>query len=238
MLPATEVNVDLHQCVAGNKELFKNAWTPVWNICSKMAKGQAISMGDADMSTVEKATGEGAEGFGALAMSMLDAQIALRRCGFTAEQEAILYDAVQAGKGFHTKFESGDHQEFTKGDMSETTADAVNAWKDKNFQKFGQLLGQALRDITIEAFPEKYYVDSDGRLRQRLIQLSKASSGSAAMASGSMGLVVLTFISFILAIGLVIRGRGHLQWYRRVHSAEEEQPLDLELAKEHEVVVE
>jgi hypothetical protein len=237
LLPAAEVNVDLHQCVAGNKELFKDAWTPVWNICSKMAKGQAVSMGTADMSAVEKATGEGAEGFGALAMSMLDAQIALRRCGFTAEQEAILYDAFQAGgKSIHTKFESGDHQEFTKGDMSEITADAIDAWKGKNFQKFGQLVGQALRDITIETFPEKYYVDSDGRLRQRLVQLSKASTGSVAMASGSMRFVVLAFISFILAIGLVIRGRGHLQWYREVHSTEEEQQLDLELAKGNEAI--
>merc|ERR1712151_475555 len=65
LLPATEVNVDLHQCVAGNKDLFKSAWKPVWNMCSKMARGDVVGASSAsarkDLTSVERATGEGAE---------------------------------------------------------------------------------------------------------------------------------------------------------------------------------
>lgn len=235
LLPATEVNVDLHQCVAGNRDLFKDAWEPVWKIMGQMAN-TGTSGTAKDMNTVEKATGEGAEGFGALAMSMLDMQIAMRRCGFTAEQEAIIYDSMQAGKSIHTKFDGGkfDNEDFTKGDMSETVADAVEDWKQKKFEKFGERMGQALRDITIQAFPEKYYVDADGRLRQRLVQLSGAGRGFA-LASGSWSVSILASGLLVLAVGLlVIRGRRAIT--QRYSEVDAEETLDVELAKDEGAV--
>jgi hypothetical protein len=235
LLPATEVNVDLHQCVAGNRDLFKDAWEPVWKIMGQMAR-TGTSGTAKDMNAVEKATGEGAEGFGALAMSMLDMQIAMRRCGFTAEQEAIIYDSMQAGKSIHTKFDGGkfDNEDFTKGDMSETVADAVEDWKQKKFEKFGERMGQALRDITIQAFPEKYYVDADGRLRQRLVQLSGAGRGFA-LARGSWGVSILASGFLVLAVGLLVM-RGRRAITQRYNEVDAEETLDVELAKDEGAV--
>jgi hypothetical protein len=233
LLPGTEVNVDLHQCVAGNQALFKDAWQPVWSVMSKMAKGETVGA-SRDMNVVEKATGEGAEGFGALAMSMLDAQIALRRCGFSAEQEAILYDSMEAGRGFHTKFEGGDHEEYSKGDMSATVAQAVKMWKDKNFKQFGEHMGAAMRDLTMEVFPEKYYVDADGRLKKRIVQLSGLDNNSSLLAAGSFGFAIPASFSLVLLVGLAVRGRHTItQPYREICTDE---ALDLELAVSDRVV--
>lgn len=169
-------------------------------------------------------------------MSMLDAQIALRRCGFTAEQEAILYDSMEAGRGFHTKFEGGDHEKYSKGDMSATVAQAVEMWKNKNFKQFGAQMGEAMRDLTMEVYPEKYYVDADGRLKQRIVLLSSSDNNYSVLAAGPFGFCIVASVSLIFLVGLAVRSwRATTQRYREVDG---EEALDLELAANGGVLAE
>merc|ERR1712167_123436 len=119
---------------------------------------------------IEKATGEGAEGFGALAMSMLDVQIALRRCGFNTEQEAILLDSIAAGKGFHSKMNMPE-EKLSKAYATRNVAKAVDAWEDQRYDEFGKRMGTTLRELLLETFPDKYVVDNQGALRTHVKQV-------------------------------------------------------------------
>merc|ERR1712137_1371134 len=109
----------------------------MWSIMNKLA---ATSSSDLDMPMIEKATGEGAEGFGAFAMSLLDVQIALRRCGFNSEQEAILLDSIAAGRGFHSKVDLPE-EKLSKTYATKNVAKAVDAWEGKRYDEFGKRMG-------------------------------------------------------------------------------------------------
>eukprot|EP00928_Gymnodinium_smaydae_P079096 TRINITY_DN63110_c0_g1_i1.p1 TRINITY_DN63110_c0_g1~~TRINITY_DN63110_c0_g1_i1.p1 ORF type:complete len:614 (-),score=163.07 TRINITY_DN63110_c0_g1_i1:91-1932(-) len=195
LLPAADVKVDLHSCVQGNQKLFKTAWSPVFKVMSKMAQTSTAD----GMTMLEKGTATGAEGMGALAMSMLDMQIALRRCGFTAEQEAILWDAMEAGKGWHTKFHVPDDEtEHENEQISKNMAHAVTEWKDRDYDQFGKRLGVALREMAITAFPEKYFVDSNGRLRRHL---EEERLGSHGLTFGILGGCMLGLAALLAARG-------------------------------------
>lgn len=111
-------------------------------------------------------------------MSFLDLQIALRRCGFTTEQEAILWDAMVVGKGVHMKLEIPEGEAMDMPDASGNTARAVRDWRARRYDKFGERLGVALREVVLEAFPEKYWVDDTGALRTQLISLADAGDGA------------------------------------------------------------
>merc|ERR1739845_279100 len=87
-------------------------------------------------SFVERTTEGSAQGFGALAVSLLDLQIALRRCGLTTEQEAILWDAVEAGSNIYSNV-SMDDKPYSAADSTDNAARAVEAWEDRRFDKFG-----------------------------------------------------------------------------------------------------
>eukprot|EP00928_Gymnodinium_smaydae_P047953 TRINITY_DN32017_c0_g1_i1.p1 TRINITY_DN32017_c0_g1~~TRINITY_DN32017_c0_g1_i1.p1 ORF type:complete len:599 (+),score=120.84 TRINITY_DN32017_c0_g1_i1:71-1798(+) len=199
LLPASDVKVDLHTCLEGNKELFKTAWDPVFKVMSQMA-----SAGTADgASILETSAATGSKGMGALAMSMLDMQIALRRCGFTAEQEAILWDAMEAGKGWHMKIHTPD-KDATGKDIKKNMELAVSEWEDQDYSGFGQRLGVALREMAMKAFPEKYYVDSTGKLRRQLGDLADAAQadGIRVLSMGALGGCLLAFSAL-----LALRGR-------------------------------
>jgi hypothetical protein len=220
LLPASEVNVDLHKCIVGNQLLFTDAWKPMWSIMNKLT---ATSSSNLDMPMIEKATGEGAEGFGAFAMSLLDVQIALRRCGFNSEQEAILLDSIAAGKGFHSKVDM-PKEKLSKTYATKNVAKAVDAWEDERYDEFGKRMGTTLRELLLETFPGKYKVDHVGTLRGTeqvvgLVELGMEAPGLEKRGpfSSVRGLLAAAFLvpSFLLAASVLRAWRtGRQEWPR------------------------
>merc|ERR1712232_1335213 len=79
---ATKIDINVQQCIGNNIPLFQSAWSPVWKFLQDSAKADA-SEAIPDMS--------------ALLVSMMDVQLALRACGVTPVQEAMLFDAMHSG---------------------------------------------------------------------------------------------------------------------------------------------
>lgn len=210
LLPASEVNVDLHQCIVGNQALFNSAYGALWSIMGKLSDAST----SIDMPTIEKATGEGADGFGLLATSLLDVQIALRRCGFNAEQEAILMDSIEAGKGFHSKL-AVPKETLSKAYTTKNVAGAVDAWENERYGEFGKRIGTTLRELLIETFPGKYEVNGNGALRREVIGLAdkrgmekaivKADSKAAPFELVRATIAVAAIVPSLLLVAILLR---------------------------------
>lgn len=205
LLPATEVDVNIEKCVLGNKDLFMEAWAPWWNKMADMGEGDVVP-NHLNKHAVQKLTSAGAKSFSTLAISMMDSQLAMARCGFSAQQEAIIMDSMETGQPIGVKL-AGFDKDASASQLQDSLSDALEAWKDRDFTTFGKRLGVAMRDVMVDTFPEKYYVDSDGALRHHLIQLADGAADDAkasvnpqllalasVLAAGAFGLLTLLVI--------------------------------------------
>eukprot|EP00927_Polykrikos_kofoidii_P066393 TRINITY_DN619_c0_g2_i1.p1 TRINITY_DN619_c0_g2~~TRINITY_DN619_c0_g2_i1.p1 ORF type:complete len:564 (-),score=89.29 TRINITY_DN619_c0_g2_i1:393-2084(-) len=198
VMPAMVMNVDLHRCISDNVELFQHAWGPIWKVMGGLVEDLESGRSLED--------GGGVRGFGELAISMLDVQVAMSRCGLTSEQEMILWDGIRAGHRFNTEFHMGGDQATTTGDVATSFAKAVEAWGSQRWFSFGSSLGETLRKISTKLFSEKYSVDESGirrKLRFHLPRINALSSVNMFAASG--------FAAFFAVVTLRWR-RACLSW--------------------------
>merc|ERR1712151_1388054 len=136
--------------------LLKSAWKPVFELA-------------------ETASGAGSEapGAGDFLMSMMDVQLALRKCNIGPAQEAMLIDAWEEdGESLKTKL-SVPNENIKTSDVAQLLSSAMEDFKDQQYYNFGKQLGKSLQDMVVVTFPMKYEVDDIGRLREKLLGASE-----------------------------------------------------------------
>jgi len=134
-------------------------------------------------------------------------------------------------------------------------AKAVEAWTNYDFDTFGKQIGMLLRELVMLAFPQKYSVDANGRLKRQLINLSQTSASKGFLPGaqhsplflGVVGASVLSvFISLVALRSMQITSgefndRRHIE-YARVNDndsiPDEDVLYELEEADEDEEVIE
>eukprot|EP00928_Gymnodinium_smaydae_P022699 TRINITY_DN18980_c0_g1_i1.p1 TRINITY_DN18980_c0_g1~~TRINITY_DN18980_c0_g1_i1.p1 ORF type:complete len:662 (+),score=135.61 TRINITY_DN18980_c0_g1_i1:92-1987(+) len=179
----TAVNINLHECIQGNSELFHDAYKPVVGLSEQFMEGHCTGA------------------VRSLCMSLWtvvlsDVQQALTTCGFTPDQERVLIHALWAGKLFHGNLSLPD-QEVRAHDVTVTMAEAIEEFQDDHYKRFGAQLGTLMREMIVVSFPEEYTKDEHGNLKRVLRDLAqpqRSSTGAAALlllAAGSLGAAVL-----------------------------------------------
>eukprot|EP00929_Paragymnodinium_shiwhaense_P119983 TRINITY_DN91896_c0_g1_i1.p1 TRINITY_DN91896_c0_g1~~TRINITY_DN91896_c0_g1_i1.p1 ORF type:complete len:547 (+),score=144.78 TRINITY_DN91896_c0_g1_i1:69-1709(+) len=183
---STTIDLDVRKCVGENMPLFQSAWSPVWKFLANAAESGVESAPLPDVSW--------------LLTSMLDVQVALRSCGITPVQEAMLFDALHSGSvatrvslpGMTLpKLTVVSNREKATREMTE----ALQDWRMHAWTVFGRQLGELLRDMVMMAFPEKYSIGTAGRL-QGVIEDAEAEATDDFSKNGRPNLIA--------ALGLVV----------------------------------
>jgi len=189
--PQTELNVDLHKCIAGNMPLLESAWSPVFKLAAQASDGTSTSPPSVSD----------------LMMSMMDVQLALTRCNIGPAQEAMLIDAFESGGKIHTEL-SVPNQKVDASGVSSLLASALEDYKDERWFDFGAQLGSALQDMAVVGFPQKYEVDSVGRLRKKILGASELGNISSLQQPGSPLFVLSGAVTIGFFVLLALRTRS------------------------------
>merc|ERR1712084_68735 len=179
------LNIDLHTCISENMPFWKSAWAPVWKLASAAASGS-----ESDVPEIND-----------LMVSMMDVQMAMKRCKLTPEMEATLIDAMEAGK-LHANLNMPEGK-FKGGSVPSLLASALEDFRDRQWYAFGNQLGAAMQDLAVVTFDQKYMMAETAALQN----LNAAGSDQSASRQ-SQGVVALGALSVgFLAMFAVVRGR-------------------------------
>jgi len=200
--PDVDIEIDLHQCIAGNQAFFKEIWLAMWDLIAKLSTN-GFSQGLASMTngtSQPKWAGE-------LMIAMMQFPMALNKCGLAADTQNMLMDAIQSLNAVKVQFRFPDDR-FRADDATTKMAQAVEAWTNFQFQEFGYELGKLLRELVLLAFPEKYSVDSAGKLR-RYSQTHDLNANQASFMS-TTGIIGGGAVTLLLAFAVVRTHRRSL----------------------------
>jgi hypothetical protein len=165
--PDIDVHVNLHQCIAGNSAFFKELWLAAWDLIAQLSLNAEqhgfAGVVDTFQQQQQQQTPGQPNWTGELMIAMMQFPMALSRCNVSAEQQTMFTEAIQSLGDLKLHFTfPNDHIQATKG--TEEMAAAVEAWTKFNFEDFGFELGKLFREMVMLGFPQKYSVDSSGRL--------------------------------------------------------------------------
>merc|ERR1712151_589083 len=215
-LPPPEVDIDLHKCFVDNAYIWKSAWTPIFELVGEATGASAEPPAMTDLMT-----------------SMVDVQLAMRRCDIGPAQEAMLFDTWEAGGKFKTELNMPDTKART-GAVPSLLSSALEDFKYRDWHAFGSQLGKAMQQMAIVAFPQEYEIDDTGKLHKMIIQAREMGEGSYDYVWGK-GLAAATLFCFvsvvflIVAVLIVFRSRMAIRSVTRASSDEyERKALDLE----------
>jgi hypothetical protein len=152
-----DINLDLHRCVAGNSDFFKDIFMGLWSLVAQMSANKEQHGLDGKTQAQSAWTNE-------LMSALAQLPIVLQRCNVGPQTEGMMSEAIQSltqlqvnikfpSKGFSPKF------------ATEEMAKAVDAWTKWKFKDFGMELGRLLRALVLQAVPQKYSLDAIGRLQ-------------------------------------------------------------------------
>jgi hypothetical protein len=201
--PDIDINIDLHQCVAANSEFFKEVWMATWDLIAQLSvnAGQHGFAGVTQM--FQQGGPEQSKWSGELMIAMMQFPMALGNCGMSADMQNMFMEALKSLPQLHMHFTfPSDHLEPTR--VSSSMAEAVVAWSNWDFEKFGYRLGVLFRELIMVAFPQKYAIDASGRLRLNAqIQAMKVNQKSrlvpAPMIIGGAAMCVLVALVVVRA---------------------------------------
>merc|ERR1712083_353951 len=113
-----------------------------------------------------------------MGMSMMDVQLALKRCNVGPAQEAMLIDAWEEGGGHLKTKLSVPNENVQTSSVTQLLSSAMEDYKDQQYYEFGKQLGKALQDMVVVTFPLKYEVDESGKLRNTILGASEVDISS------------------------------------------------------------
>merc|ERR1712217_169253 len=178
----------------GNMPLWKSAWTPVFELVSTAttASENAETPSTSDLMS-----------------SLMDVQLALRRCGISPDKEAMLIDTFESGGKFKAKLDVPDSQVHADA-VPALLSSALEDFKDRNWHAFGSQLGKAVQQAVVVSFPQEYEVDDTGRLHKIVLEATELGQASNVLKKGTaiatlFGLV--SVVSFASALLMTIRSR-------------------------------
>jgi hypothetical protein len=192
MHPSVDIEVDLHECIAGNSAFFKELWLAAWDLIAKLSVNGLAN----GLAAFKQQPGQAQPKWaGELMIAMMQFPMALNKCGVSTDTQNMLMDAIKSLNAVKVQFQFPDDR-FRADDATKKMAEAVEAWTNWDFEEFGYQLGKLLRELVLLAFPQKYSVDSSGRLgrysQMQVLNANKASSISTSVIVGG-GAVSLLF---------------------------------------------
>jgi hypothetical protein len=173
--PDLDIVVNLHRCIAGNSEFFKERWMAAWDLIAQLsvnAHQHGLDMKQfGEMFTQGQQGGKGQPKWsGELMIAMMQFPMALQRCGMGQNSQTMLMEAIKTLGDLHVQFKFPHSMNINPSVQAERAtakmAKAVKAWTDWDFERFGYELGELFRDLVMLAFPQKYSVDASGRLQR------------------------------------------------------------------------
>jgi hypothetical protein len=182
--PDVDIDLNLHTCIAGNQPFFKEIFLALWNAIAQfslnigkhgLGSGQA---GMASSSGTPQWTGE-------LMVALMQLPAALDKCDVDADTQSMLMEAIQTLPELKVQVEFPAARARVD-EITKRMAKAVEDWTDWEFDDFGKELGKMLREFVLLVLPQKYAVDSNGRLRRQLSSSAghRLTTASAALIGG------------------------------------------------------
>lgn len=161
--PDIDVTIDLHQCIAGNSDFFKELWEAAWNLIASLSMNaeqhglDIKKMGQA----FQRNDGKQPKWAGELMIAMMQFPMALSRCGVAQQMQDQFMEALQSLNSLRVQVRLPDDRFRAADDATKTEettarmAKAVEAFTKWNFEEFGFEIGKMLRELVMLAFPQQ-----------------------------------------------------------------------------------
>eukprot|EP00930_Biecheleria_cincta_P048734 TRINITY_DN33_c0_g1_i1.p1 TRINITY_DN33_c0_g1~~TRINITY_DN33_c0_g1_i1.p1 ORF type:complete len:705 (-),score=150.39 TRINITY_DN33_c0_g1_i1:132-2159(-) len=209
------IKVDLNKCIGGNVGLLQTMWaSTMYYYAKENSKTASIA--------ATTPQGENPEQKQATMMAYTAMQLpsAMKKCGISQQDQQAIKDAIAGmGKGVSVSYSYPGN--IPKMDSSTAVNDAASTVSDYSklvsdpdghSYSFGQSLGNMFQSAAVSVLSpsQKYFVDSDGNLKQQLMELAAASGPRAAGSMITPVLLVLTVVLLLLAL-MALKSRRALQ---------------------------
>jgi len=220
--PDIDIKVNLHQCIAGNSEFFKELWMAAWDLIAQLsANGQQHGLGTAagakfmgNMMGSQQEGGGQPKWSGELMVAMMQFPMALSRCGVAGDIQTMLTEAIKSLKDIKVQFKFPHEQITSPSAQAEVAtnqmAKAVEAWTNWDFERFGYELGELFRNLVMLTLPQKYSVDDSGRLQRLSEEVKSKMTATGLTRSTSNNLMIIGgAIAFVFVAFVLIAVRAH-----------------------------
>lgn len=210
-------DINLHDCVSSNSQYFAEMWETMQMISQSAKSLQQQRAGASSWSSgpVQRNATEhsmmASKAARAMAFAMMGMPMALSKCHLTESQLAMIGDGIKGlGNGVHLNFDSGLDGVPPQKQYTEKMAEAMQDLTNGDLNNFGVAVGNVAQAFAQVVFPQKYYVDETGTLRQLIIK-AEEGSGSAGENSALAPVVLAVTVLLLLAALLAIKSRRSLQ---------------------------
>jgi len=241
--PDVDIQLDLHRCIAGNDEFFKEGWLAMWNLIAQLSANGAQhgikGIQDLMMGKTANANGGQPKWMGEMMIAMMQVPLALNRCNIGVDTQQMFMEAIKSMKSVKVHFLFPDHK-ITGDEATKRMAKAVESWTNWNFKEFGKQIGALLREFVLlmypvgnNKYPQMYSVDINGRLRRQLnqkyehsadtIRVGSRSFSSTFVAFSVSGFALTMLVALVAVRGLRVMSRDG---YRDAYSPDSEGSLD------------
>lgn len=145
-----QLHVDMEKCLQNeNMRFFVEVWDATWIFFAQIAAYPSPS----------NATNQRWQDL--LSVAFAEMPGALRRCGISKAQEAMLQDSLTALKGLHFRINMM-RAKLHNREVSVDLKRAVKDWSKRRWHDFGEDIGKLLQQLVLLVFPQRYSVDNLG----------------------------------------------------------------------------
>lgn len=206
-----DIDIDLHQCIAGNSAFFKELWLAAWNLIAQ------LSMNPQQHGFRTNGNNGQPKWESELMVALMEFPSALAKCGLSQDMQTMFTEAIQSIGNVSVQVKlPRDH--FSVKSEAVVYAKCVEAWTNWNFEKFGFELGKVLRELLMLAFPQKYSIDASGRLwlsskfSDLKAQKKPTASSSSMLIMGAGGAVsMLVALALVRARRIAVHVHGDIE---------------------------
>jgi hypothetical protein len=198
--PESTFRMDLHGCMKKNSKFFKSVWASTMFLFAK-----EDATGGGESSITSRLKHHRAQVGTALALTLMQVPKALRQCGITPAQEAMMLDSIKAlghGSKFRLKTPVSVDQ-LNKDTVALGVAETVKSWSAQDWQTFGRDLGKLLQAMAAEVFPQKYSVDGAGRLQAQILADTSARGAVVTRVGGALHGAAGSSLAVVVGFGLL-----------------------------------
>jgi len=170
--PNVDIQLDLHRCIAGNHEFFKEVWLAMWNLIAELS----VNAGNGKFEnpfTEKNSDGSQPKWMGEFMVAMMQVPMALSRCNVDQDTQQMMMEAIKSIKDLKVKFLFPTHI-ITADEATQRMAKAIASWTNWDFKDFGKQIGKLLEEFVLLMYPQRLYIDSKGQ--RRLIHKKKTTT--------------------------------------------------------------
>jgi hypothetical protein len=165
--PDVDIKLNLHQCIAGNQNFFKDIFLALWSFIAQIS-ANAGQHGFQNPFTSTSQDGGQPKWMGELMLAMMQFPTAISKCRIGANAQQMLLEAIQSIQYWKIDVEFPRYK-MNVDEITKRMALAIDKWTIWDFEDFGIQVGKLLREFVLMVLPEAYSVDAHGRLRRQLI---------------------------------------------------------------------